>query len=540
MQGARAAMKQVVATAHEATRAGRWDEALAGYESALAGGPSWADAADLADIFRRIGSIHGGRGDLELAVDLYELSRTVAELHGLASLAAQAMLGLASVAQSRGELDGSEQLYLRAAALAESAGDLRTAAMAEQNRGILANIRGDVVEAISRYESALARHHALGDDRLAAFTLNNLGMAHVDLGQLAAADRCFQQALELAQRCGETRVLGMVSLNRAELLLKRRAFVEAREACDFALEIFNGLGAIPSLAEAHKFYGILYRETGKPHLAEIHLAQSVELADRCEDRLLEGEAESERALLYLSRGRNAEALQSLIRSHRILSGLQARREVADIDERLDQLEATFLQAMHAWADTIESKDLYTAGHCERVADLACRLAEAVGITGRELNWFRMGAILHDVGKISVPAEILNKPGRLTPGERAIIQHHAAAGDEIVAGLEFPWDIRPIVRSHHEHWAGTGYPDGLVGEQIPLHARILCVADVFDALTSARSYKPALSVAEALEIMTGDRGRVFEPALFDLFASLVGDDASGENPAPVQETVGTPS
>src|SRR5690606_22120187 len=121
---------------------------------------------------------------------------------------------------------------------------------------------------------------------------------------------------------------------------------------DFAVEIFNGLGAIPSLAEAHKFYGILYRETEKLHLAEIHLQQSVALAQRCEDRLLEGEAESERALLYLSRGRNAEALQSLNRSHRILSSLQARREVADLDERLDQLESTFLQAMHAWAETI--------------------------------------------------------------------------------------------------------------------------------------------------------------------------------------------
>src|SRR5690606_26356655 len=241
-----------------------------------------------------------------------------------------------------------------------------------------------------------------------------------------------------------------------------------------------------------------------------------ELAQRCEDRLLEGEAESERAVLYLSRGRNADALQSLNRSHRILSSLQARREVADLDHRLDQLEETFLQAMHAWADTIESKDLYTAGHCERVADLACRLAEAVGITGRELTWFRMGAILHDVGKISVPAETLNKPGRLTPAERELIEQHTAAGDEIVARLEFPCDIRPIVRSHHEHWAGTGYPDGLAGEEIPLHARILCVADVFDALTSARSYKPAFPVAEALAIMARERGRIFDPELFDQF------------------------
>jgi putative nucleotidyltransferase with HDIG domain len=532
-------MKELLEKAHESTRDGRWDEALSRYEAALVAARRSGSVADVVDIARRIGSIQSARGELDLAADLFELSRTVAELNGLQSQVARAMLGLASVTQLRGDLDGSEQLYLRAAALAEAAGDLRTAAMAEQNRGILANIRGDVVEALSRYESALARHQALGDDRMSAFTLNNMGMAQVDLGRLKAADRCFCEAFALADRCRDARVLGMVSLNRAELHLKRRAFTEAREACDYAVEIFNGLGATPSLAEAHKFYGILYRETDKPHLAEIHLAQSVELAQRCEDRLLEGEAESERARLYLALGRNAEALQSLNRSHRILHGLQARREVADLDRRLDELEATSLLAMQAWAETIESKDLYTAGHCQRVADLACMLAEAVGITGRELTWFRMGAILHDVGKISVPAEVLNKPGRLTPEERAIIQSHAAAGDEIVAGLDFPWNIRPIVRSHHEHWVGTGYPDGLSGEEIPLHARILCVADVFDALTSERPYRAPLSREEALRIMEEDSGRMFEPELFTLFASLVrGRDADAH--AAALEAAGTHS
>lgn len=529
-------MRQLVEAAHESTRAGRWDDALNAYEAALAEAPRWAEPVDVADVTRRIGTIHAGRGDVEAAADLFELSRTVAELNGLASHAAQATIGLGLVAQAQGDLDEAERIYLRAGRLAQSANDLRTAGMADQNRGILANIRGDVAEAISRYESALARHQALGDDRLAALTLNNLGMAHVDLGRLKAADRCFRDALALAQRCGEARVVGMVSLNRAELLLKRRAYNEAREACDFATEIFNAIGAIPSLAEAHKFYGILYRDTNKGHLAELHFDRCVELARRCRDRLLEGEVEGERALLYLAAGRNADGLQGLNRSHRILSTLQARREVADLDRKLDQLESTSLRAMQSWAETIESKDNYTAGHCQRVADLACRLASAVGIEGRELTWFRMGAILHDVGKISVPAEILNKPGRLTPEERATMERHTVAGYEIVVGLDFPWDISPIVRSHHEHWAGSGYPDGLAGESIPLHARILCVADVFDALTTARSYKPALPVQQALEIMEAERGRIFDPNLFDLFACQVRGDEAAD--AGAQRAVGS--
>lgn len=513
-------MRQLVEAAHEAGRSGRWNDALSAYEAALATAHRWAGPSDLAEVIRRMASIHVGRGEAALAGDLFELSRVIAELNGLSSHAAKAMLGEAAVAQNRGDLDQADELYLRAAGIARSAGDFRTVGMAEQNRGILANIRGDVEEAISRYESALAQHQALGDHRLAAVTLNNLGMAHVDQGRLVVADRCFREASVMAEASGDAQVRGMVSLNRAELLIERRSFDEAREACDFAVEIFSDLGAVPSMAEAHKFYGIVYRESGEEDRAAEHFSRSLELARQCQDRLLEGEVASERALLLLGAGRNAEALQALNHAHRILSSLQARREVADLDSRLDQLEATSFQAMRAWAETIESKDLYTAGHCERVAELACMLAADIGISGRDLRWFRMGAILHDVGKIAVPAEVLNKPGRLTDEERALMQRHTSEGDAIVAQMDFPWDIRPLVRSHHEHWAGTGYPDGLSGEEIPLHARILCVADVYDALTTARPYKPALSRDEALEIMSRERARIFDPALFDRFVTLI--------------------
>src|SRR6185369_14976842 len=115
----------------------------------------------------------------------------------------------------------------------------------------------------------------------------------------------------------------------------------------------------------------------------------------------------------------------------------------------------------------------TQGHCERVADLAGALAAKAGLDETSLFWFRIGALLHDVGKLIVPAEVLNKPGMLTD-------------------VQFPWDVAPMVRSHHERWDGGGYPDGLAAESIPLSARILCIADVYDALTTERSYKRAFS------------------------------------------------
>jgi putative nucleotidyltransferase with HDIG domain len=134
-------------------------------------------------------------------------------------------------------------------------------------------------------------------------------------------------------------------------------------------------------------------------------------------------------------------------------------------------------------------------------------------------WFRVGALLHDVGKIVVPTVILTKPGPLTDEERRIMERHALAGAELLSDVEFPWDVLPIIRNHHERWDGRGYPDQLAGEDIPLAARILCIADVYDALTTDRPYRKAFTREKALEIMRSDAG-AFDPALFAEFSGLI--------------------
>jgi putative nucleotidyltransferase with HDIG domain len=170
--------------------------------------------------------------------------------------------------------------------------------------------------------------------------------------------------------------------------------------------------------------------------------------------------------------------------------------------------------------SIEAKDAYTLGHCERVADYACAIATELGFDETQLFWFRVGALLHDVGKIAVPAEILNKPGPLTPYERETMESHPLDGVELLRDVEFPWDVIPMIRSHHERWDGHGYPDRLAGEAIPLAARILCVADVYDALTSHRPYRRAYEPADALRLMQGDMGRHFDPDILSRFFPIV--------------------
>ncbi|HET9984162.1 MAG TPA: HD domain-containing phosphohydrolase [Longimicrobiales bacterium] len=512
--------------AKAAERAGAWDEALAAYFCALEAARELGAHATVVDLLRWIGTVHRERGELDRADSFYRESLDEAGAAGAAAQVAAALNCLALVAQIRGDVDEAEELFARAAASAREAGDDRLGAMVDQNLGTLANIRGDVAEALSRYRSALERLRRAGDERATGWVLHNIGMAHVDLGELDAAARVYAEALEVARRADDPLHVGNVELGFAELHVARGDRAAARGAAERAFELFTRLDSRPGVSEAHRLLATIHREDGRPADAEAHYDAAVRLARGCGDALVEAEAENGRALLWLAQGTNERALQALNRSHALFARLQARRELADVDRRLDRLEQTYLEVVRRWGESIDAKDAYTAGHCNRVAEYACALAAAVGFSGRDLTWLRMGAFLHDVGKTAVPLEILNKPGKLTDEEWVQMRAHTTAGDEIVAGLDFPWDIRPVVRSHHERWDGRGYPDGLAAEEIPLTARILCVADVFDALTTARSYRRAFSRDEALRVMRRESGLVSQAELFELFQQLLETGAIG--------------
>ncbi|CAI6086632.1 HD-GYP domain-containing protein [Cohnella sp. JJ-181] len=159
----------------------------------------------------------------------------------------------------------------------------------------------------------------------------------------------------------------------------------------------------------------------------------------------------------------------------------------------------------------ESKDPYTAGHNFRVTLYALKIAEQLQLGPEQLRALVGGTIVHDVGKIETPDAVLNKPGRLTPEERAVIEEHPVRGYEMCRNLGFMEEELGIIRSHHEKWNGEGYPDRLAGERIPRMARIVAVADVYDALTSNRAYRPAMSHEEAMAILNANKGTHFEPA-----------------------------
>ena len=166
--------------------------------------------------------------------------------------------------------------------------------------------------------------------------------------------------------------------------------------------------------------------------------------------------------------------------------------------------------------TLEARDPYTSGHSMRVRQYALRLAEALGVNLRERRQLSLAAKLHDIGKVGVPDVILNKPGVLTEEEFDVVKQHPVIGERILAPIIRNPNILAAIRSHHERLDGRGYPDGLSGQTIPRLARILTVADCFDALTTARAYRPAMGVDQAAAILEEGAGKQFQPEFVRAF------------------------
>ncbi len=177
----------------------------------------------------------------------------------------------------------------------------------------------------------------------------------------------------------------------------------------------------------------------------------------------------------------------------------------------------------ALANAIEAKDSYTRGHSERLAKLAGACAERMGLSRDEAAAVRLGAILHDVGKIGIPDRILRQAMALTEDEMAWMRRHPQIGADIIGPVEGLHHVAPLIRHHHEKFDGTGYPKGLKGEEIPLGSRIIAVADAFEAMVADRIYRPSLGLAKALDEIRGGRGTHFDPQVVDTFLDLIATD-----------------
>lgn len=225
---------------------------------------------------------------------------------------------------------------------------------------------------------------------------------------------------------------------------------------------------------------------------------------------------------YVSKPFQTEEILARVRTHLQLHRMQVRLESL-VDERTAELRTTcdsladsraqyrrmLEQTIQAIALTIEKRDPYTAGHQVRVSHLATAIAREIGMEADRLDGLRLGGMIHDIGKIYLPAEILNRPGRLSGTELALVKTHSEVGCEIVRDVQFPWPVAEMILQHHERLDGSGYPRALKGDEILLEAQILAVADVVEAMASHRPYRPALGIDKALGEIRAGSGRIYD-------------------------------
>jgi HD-GYP domain-containing protein (c-di-GMP phosphodiesterase class II) len=238
-------------------------------------------------------------------------------------------------------------------------------------------------------------------------------------------------------------------------------------------------------------------------------------------------AECVRGALEIARGRFGSEVQVSTRNE--IGDLaytfnHMSRELASYDSEnrrlIAALEQGYLDTIKSLASAIDAKDPYTRGHSQRVAYWAVEIGRELGLSPEALQTLEYGGVLHDIGKIGMPDAILSKASALDEAERELAREHPRIGSEIAAGVSFLAAALPAIRSHHERWDGTGYPDRLAGEAIPLVARIVNAADTWDACTSTRPYQKAFTTEESLAIMARLREAQLDPAVHDALVAVV--------------------
>jgi putative two-component system response regulator len=307
------------------------------------------------------------------------------------------------------------------------------------------------------------------------------------------------------------------SVREAQDLLRRESFDLA--ICDLKMPGGSGMVLVDEIESEHRGMAILMvTAEDDPVVARAateHGANAYLVKPFSRNELLIG---AERALFEARRRRDDRLDSDRVRRDAQQRIEEVRSQFLEGVEAGDLADARDAQLMVRLSEVVGKRDLETGAHIRRIGESAELLAAAAGLEGLEVRRIRLAAPMHDVGKVAVPDAILLKPGALDPGEREVIQSHARAGHDILSGSESELLelAATIALTHHERFDGSGYPEGLRAAEIPLAGRIVAIADVFDALTSDRPYRGALSHEEALTIMFAGRGTHFDPELHDLF------------------------
>ena len=501
---------------------GKWDEAIEVYSQAIELAGLKAENRTVAEALRLTGNIQFKKNEWGNALKSFQQSlkhfQSLRESRG----SAYSMNSIGNIYLEKGEWELAKRYYLKSLATARRIRDFRMQGMIYNNLGVIAMFQGLLEQAIARYQRSLFYYEKDGYKKGMGETYLNIGICHADLRDFEKSDQFHRKTLEIAQEIGDVYLQSKIYLHWTEVALEMVNLEFARELCDQAFELSSQLKDQLDIAQAFQHYGKIFRLMNKFALSKKHFEESIKICLSYDGLQVLAEDYRELALLYRDQEDNRKTLELLWQSFELFHQLKARKDVRDVNQKIEELEMIYVNIAKSMGAAVEIKDTYTFGHSKRVAYYSLQLSRKLNLSLTQIKAILAAAFLHDLGKVKVKRKILLKNGRLTHLEYEAIKLHPALGVQMIGSLNFPWDIKPLILHHHERYDGKGYPNGLKGEKIALGARIIGIADFFDAMTTARPYRPAWSVAETIKEMNDQMGGAFDPQMVPVFVELVNE------------------
>jgi len=494
---------------------GRYEEAVDEYKRLLQCNQDKSALPLRAEVFLETGQLVAKQGEFDSA--LGHLHRALAAYRRLNDPQGicKSLRNLGVIYIELGEFEDAELAYNEAIEISRADGRHILYADLNNNLGAIKNMKGDWQGALDCYNIAREVYERENEVRKIAYTINNIGITLLEQEKYDQALKSFVSAFGVSESIKDAPLSLILSINLTDLYIKRNDLEEAKRYCHNAENYLEAEKLTNSqLAEILKLAGRIALLEKDYDTAHLRFERSLGICRELGLQYLEAEVLYEKGNLYLQTERQMEALQILENSLLIFSHIEASGKAEKTENLIKSIEELYLRIFESMASKVDQKDHYTKGHSDRVAKISLVLARELHLPDGDIKAIVAGSLLHDIGKIDVPDEVLKKSGRLTAEEYELIKNHPNAGVQRLAGFKFPWEIATLIRYHHERYDGKGYPSGLSGEAIPLGARIICVADVFDALTSERPYREAFTPARALEVMRYEMGAAFDPLVLE--------------------------
>ena len=502
---------------------GKYCEAIEEYKKILTFCHDDSHLAVKAETFNQIGQLLAKQGDFDRALGYVQRSIGANRRLNNDKGTCKALRNLGVIYLELGEFEEAEINYTQAISLARKIGDDILYADLVNNLGAIMNMKGDWEDALNYYAESLKIYEENNQVRKSAYTKNNIGISFVELGRNDRAFDFFTQAYEIALNIKDASLTLIVDINLADLYLKKDDLVNAKIHCHKADAYLAEAGLVNGhLVEVKRIAGKIAQCEKDFDIALAFFDESLNISRQVGTRYLEAEVLLERGGLLGDMHKHFDALADLEASYHIYAQIKAEGKREQTEQTIYSIEELYLAIFDAMAKEVDRKDAYTKGHSDRVASLALLLARELNLPVGSLKTIVAASLLHDIGKINIDDQVLNKAGRLTKEEFHHIMKHPEFGVELLRAKEFPWDVKPLIMHHHEKLDGTGYPLGLKGEDIPFGAKVICIADVFDALTSDRVYRKAFDTERALDIMRDESGSTFDPLLFKIFENMISE------------------